>query len=162
MTEQEKFESLYIPEPNTGCWLWLGNLNNSGYGSLNINSHAWMAHRLSWTLFNGVIPDSAWVLHKCDNKSCVNPLHLFLGNNSINQIDARQKGVKLGWSYHHDKMRALTHCKYGHEYSVENTRTYVNKLGYTHRLCRKCHALYEKERRLERRMYAQEVSLCQA
>lgn len=78
-----------IPEPNTGCFLWLGcaDLPN-GYGTLKINKICKRAHRVSFETFKGPIPDNKWVLHICDNKLCVNPDHLYLGDRQDNVNDA--------------------------------------------------------------------------
>lgn len=89
-----------IPEPNTGCWLWTGAWKGKGrltsYGSiclmLNSKRQDLLAHRFSYEVFNGSIPKGSWVLHKCDTPSCVNPEHLFLGNNKINVADKIAKG----------------------------------------------------------------------
>jgi hypothetical protein len=85
-------EELYIPEPNTGCWLWLGATSRGGYGAAKRNQKQWAAHRLMWTLQRGPIPEGLNVLHRCDTPLCVNPDHLFLGTNADNTADMRQKG----------------------------------------------------------------------
>lgn len=76
------------------CWIWLGPLSESGYGKFNCldGKRNWRAHRASWTIAYGPIPDGMLVLHKCDNRRCVRPEHLFLGNNKDNTQDALQKG----------------------------------------------------------------------
>jgi len=93
-----------IPEhkPELGnCWLWKGVKNIYGYGFFQIGRQKdkvkwiekmWMANRYSWFLHFGEIPSGKWVLHKCDNPTCVRPDHLFLGTNQENQIDSHQKG----------------------------------------------------------------------
>lgn len=74
------------------CWLWTGNTVR-GYGQIAVshNQPAY-AHRVSWVLAHGSIPDNLSVLHRCDVPLCVNPFHLFLGTQSDNLADARAKG----------------------------------------------------------------------
>lgn len=74
------------------CWLWTGVITKDGYGKVKILGKDWPAHRVSWILHNGGIPDGLWVLHRCDIPGCVNPAHLFLGTNSDNINDAIKKG----------------------------------------------------------------------
>ena len=91
----ERFARKYIPEPNSGCWLWTGSSNHRGYGTINAGGPtpgSRLAHRVSWTLANGEIPDGLWVLHRCDVPSCVNPDHLFLGTHDANMEDMVAKG----------------------------------------------------------------------
>jgi HNH endonuclease len=82
----------------TGCWEWAASLNTNGYGQFRFNGTTEQAHRAAWVIFRGPIPkaDSAYgtlnVLHKCDNPLCVNPDHLFLGDQSDNAKDAVSKG----------------------------------------------------------------------
>ncbi len=85
-------DTKWIPEPNTGCWLWLGLLNPSGYGKFYIKPKYRGAHRVMWEQHNGEIPEGIFVLHRCDTPSCVNPSHLFLGTNKDNLLDASRKG----------------------------------------------------------------------
>lgn len=149
-----RFESKYIPEPNSGCWLWTGNCYPNGYGQISINYKSCLAHRYSWTVKYGAIPDGLWVLHRCDVKKCVNPDHLFLGTNSDNQKDAIAKGIKIGLHYGHQRKREMTHCKRGHEFTFDNTR--LSKRGERH--CRTCHAEQERARRREQRECAMDLA----
>jgi len=73
------------------CWGWKGRSSNR-YGDLMFRAKREKAHRVSWIIHRGEIPNGLWVLHKCDNRVCSNPDHLFLGNHSDNMRDMAIKG----------------------------------------------------------------------
>lgn len=77
------------------CWEWTGSktMNGEGYGEYFSRGEKVRMHRLSYQVFNGPIPDGLFVLHKCDNKKCCNPSHLFVGTHRDNMIDAGKKGL---------------------------------------------------------------------
>lgn len=84
-----------IPEPNSGCLLWMGNSEfNRGYGALYSSADKKMvaAHRLSYKLNKGHIPAGLCVCHSCDVTACINPEHLFLGTTQDNTADMVKKG----------------------------------------------------------------------
>ena len=87
-----RFEEKYIPATESGCWLWIAGKNWCGYGKIYVNGKTEGAHRISYQLYVGPIPDGLCVLHRCDVPSCVNPEHLFLGTNKDNTQDMVKKG----------------------------------------------------------------------
>ena len=88
-----KFEKFVMPEPNTGCFIWIASRGTAGYGQAASGRRGRVvgAHRRSWELAHGPIPEGMQVLHKCDFKLCVNPAHLFLGTQAVNLADMRAK-----------------------------------------------------------------------
>lgn len=95
LTLEQRFMQYVSPEPNTGCWLWTGTLNDHGYGRIGVfvnGKHRMVyAHRFAWEMENGPIPPGLCCLHRCDVPSCCNHSHMFLGTKQDNQIDMAKK-----------------------------------------------------------------------
>lgn len=107
----EKILDRCVPEPNSGCWIWIGCYWKDGYALYGTTSGPKKAHRLSYEAFNNVkIPPGMFCCHKCDTPACVNPAHLFLGTAKQNTMDMIKKGRKV------DGHAKRTHCKNGHPY----------------------------------------------
>lgn len=94
-------ESVVVNQLN-GCWEWKKRIDGGGYGRLKIQLGTRAsfrmdgAHRYAWTIFFGNIPEGMHVLHRCDNRRCCNPDHLFLGSHADNMRDMVSKG-RAGW-----------------------------------------------------------------
>ena len=88
----EKFESRFMPEPNSGCWLWLAYLDAAGYGRIGVHGKSRKAHRISMFIYKGQNSALKYVLHKCDNPCCVNPDHLYVGDAKENAEDRERRG----------------------------------------------------------------------
>lgn len=137
----ERFHRHYIPEPNSGCWIWTAATCGGGSDRptfrLSRPRRQVLAHRFSYETFVGPIPEGLTVDHQCNNKYCVNPDHL----KAMTQLENGRRYTE-----------SITHCPQGHPYDEENTRIikgYGGNEGYRMRVCRIC--FRESDRRSYRR-----------
>lgn len=119
------------------CWTWTAGRNDLGYGQFSYGGKGGKnvgAHRYAYMLTHGAIPEGAFVLHNCDNPSCVRPDHLRIGSQVDNMRDRSQRG--------RNPNALKRSCRNGHEYDEANT--YVTRRGT--RSCRACHRERERAR----------------
>jgi len=125
---RERFDERYEPEPNSGCWLWVGSYGNAGYGQISINKKHKYAHRVGYELYRGKIPDGLNIDHLCRVPCCVNPWHL--------EAVTQKENVRRGENSKALRLRHAmkTHCKKGHPLSGDNLSV-SQKRG---RICKQC------------------------
>ena len=128
----ENIESKIQPEPNSGCWLWLGGLRDKkdGYGAADYAGRTWRTHRLVYTLLREAVPAHLDVDHDCRNRICCNPDHL--------TPRTRKHNIHRGEGVAPKNLRK-THCPQGHPYDETNTYVWANQ-----RFCRTCSAGYKR------------------
>ena len=139
----ERFERHYIPEPMSGCWIWIGSLNKNGYAQMSAphaDESPLRAHVVSYKLFKGKIKKGLDVRHTCDLRCCVNPDHLLVGTRKQNMDDCEQRGrIARGFKLPHTKLspeqirRIVTdkrlHKKIARDYSISTSYVSMLKNG---------------------------------
>ena len=132
------FEKKYIPEPNSGCWLWMAALKRDGYAKFTSHS---TGHKMAFLHWNGVVPEGKEIDHICGVKCCVNPQHL-------QAITHKENVAKSGsWDFN----RRKTHCPKGHPYSGENL--YISGTNRQCNICRRerSYAFFLKKKEVSHR-----------
>ncbi len=126
---RERFMDKVSPEPNTGCWLWLGYTNTHGYGHFYVNPEQRVrpAHCIAYELLVKPIPPGLELDHLCRVRSCVNPAHL--------DPVTGEENVRRGEAGINNEIK--THCPRGHEYNAQNTYNSPT----AGRICRACKRL---------------------
>jgi len=113
---------------DNGCIEWTGARLPTGYGLFSLDGRMQRAHRVSYELSFGPIPDGLHILHSCDNPPCVNPAHLRPGTRTENMQDKAERGRNVNTN--------KTHCPQGHGYTSDNTS--IDSDGRRHcRICRR-------------------------
>ena len=125
------------------CWLWEGCRIGPGYGQFRLEGKMIGAHRMAYILEVGEIPEGHYVCHSCDNPSCVNPAHLFVGEPQANADDMKAKGRSMRGAKHHkaklteEDVRAIraddetSHADLGRRYGVQHTAIVKIRQGRT-------------------------------
>lgn len=148
-TPQDRIKN-HIAFLSSGCWLWTASIDKQGYGHIMVRGKLHRAHRYSYEAFIGSIPDGIEIDHTCHTKSieiceggagcfhrlCVNPEHL----EPVTRTENARRGN--GGKIHAQRMALLTHCKYGHEFTEENTLRIDGR-----RHCRRCACVRAAKRR---------------
>lgn len=140
----ENIEKRIIPEPNSGCWLWIGGIRDKkeNYGGCAWEGKTWRSHRLVYSLLCAPVSDELDIDHLCRNRICCNPDHLDPCTRKVNVL--RGAGIA-------PNNAQKTHCPKGHAYTPENTYIWNNQ-----RFCKTCHVFYlaqNKQRQQEYREF---------
>jgi len=124
------------------CWVWTACKDARGYGRFGVDRSNKKAHRLSYELLIGPIPEGTEIDHVCRNKSCINPDHLEAVTHRENVLRGESPSAKCA---------VVTHCAKGHEFTPENNYPYLMKNGRYRRRCKQCHLADGIKRRQRRK-----------
>ena len=142
LTLSEIIQQRSIPEPNTGCQLWIGPVQRDGYGQFSHRGRLLLAHRAAWEALHGPIPTGKSILHNCDMPCCVNAEHhLYVGSQLDNMHDCIVR------KRHRNSKK--TRCIHGPEFHEPNPYVHVRSDGRRQRMCRICLRLRAQRRRAE-------------
>jgi hypothetical protein len=130
----QRFDSKWTPEPNTGCWLWFATINADGYGRVSRDGRNQLAHRVSYELRRGTIPEGLCIDHLCRVRRCVNPDHMEVVTKGVNTL----RGETIPAAH-----AARSTCRFGHPLTKPDWSP--------KRLCHTCRLRWESERRERRR-----------
>lgn len=151
----ERFWNQTLVTPFNTCYEFIGHIGERGYGLIRFGGKTRLAHRVSYGIHKGPIPSGMVIMHTCDNPRCVRPEHLVAGTQSDNMKDMTKKRrhpyllTLKGTKQSRERVarwnvgmlnRAKTHCKWGHEYTPENTYLHVTEKKKS-RHCRTCSKL---------------------
>ena len=120
------------------CWIWMAGKSKLGYGRLKVDGKVQYAHRVSWFLTHGYYPEKPYqVNHKCNNRGCVRPSHLYEGTPKQNTHDSDIAGTFVGGKYGFKKGENHPNAKFTQEQVDEMKEEYTGEWGEQTRMAKK-------------------------